>query len=361
MEDTAKKIIGIGAIAAGAYMALKSKKSEEDDFTSGNFGGIGGSEDSSFAGKETGNDGGLPINISFPAVDPVSIFRDSNNTSPTKQSENTSISEISEGNQTDITTTKKESLLKTTSSALSETYNQATKAMRIEPMSLKAGSTKKAIAARDEDGQPWSLSNNSIENVKAYVGTSGNVANEQVKKVKEVIGHDNKLSQKGNTFSEYTAAEKASSKSETSLFDKIKGVFISPAYESPKILETGGNVVGKLTSPIIENITKSPTAWQSGSVSKSETFDPSNPSGSKETLLTSKKEATTEKVKVSLQDAASRDYNEMVSKASGSSSSSSKKPTTTKKTASSSSSSSGIKRQGSSGTGESRVKIVRKK
>lgn len=355
-EKATKKVIGIGAIAAGAYMALKSKNSKEDSFSSGGFGGLGGSEDSSLQGKETGNEGGLPINISFPAVDPISIFRDSNNTSPIKQSENTSISESSEEIQTALTGTKKESLLKSTSSAFSEAYNQATKALTIDPMTLKAGSTKRAIEGRSEKGQPWSLSDNSIKNVSEYVGTPGNVANEQVKKVKEAIGLNNSLSQKGNTFSEYTATEKANSKNETSFFEKVKGVIILPFAETPKTVETASNVLGKVTSPIIENITKAPSSWQGGTKTKTETFDPSNPSGSKETLLT-KKEATASKVKVSLQEAAGRDYDEMVRKSSGSSS---KSLTTTKKTASSSSSSSGIKRQGGKGTGESKVKIRRK-
>ena len=356
-EKTVKKIIGITALTAGAYLALRGNDKEEDRFTAGSFGGIGGGEGSSLEGEKSG-DGGMPVNISFPSIDPLTIFRDNNSSNiPTTRGED--IIETSESKQP-ITTTKKESLISKPVSLLSDTYDKAGEAVTIEPMTLKAGSTKRAIEGRSEQGQAWSLSDNSISNLKSYVGTPGNVANEQVKKVKEGIGLDNSLSQKGNTFSEFTASEKSSSKSETSLFDKFKGIFISPLYETPKTIETGKNVVGKVASPIIENITKAPTVWQCGSVSKSESFDPSNPSGAKETLLTSKKEATTEKVKVSLQEAASRDYNDIVSKASGSSSSSSKKLTTTKKTASSSSSSSGIKRQGSSGTGESKVKIVKK-
>lgn len=361
-EKAIKKVIGIGGIAAGAYIALKSKKSEEDDFASGNFGGIGGNEGSSLEGEESG-EGIKPVNISFPSIDPLTIFRDNNSSNiPGSQTYTDIVEDTSESKQP-ITTTKKESLISQPVSLLSKTYEKAGEALTIEPMTLKAGSTKRAIEGRSEKGQPWSLSDNSIKNVSDYVGTPGNVTNEQVKKAKEAIGLDNSLSQKGNTFSEYTASEKARSKTETSLLDKIKGIFISPAYETPKTIETGGNVVGKLASPIIENITKAPTSWQGGTVSRSETFDPSNPSGAKETLLTSKKEATTGKVKVTLQEAASRDFNDMVSKASGSSSSSSKKLTTSKKTASSSSSSStssGIKRQGGSGTGESKVKIRKK-
>ena len=359
-EKSVKKIIGITALTAGAYLALRGTDKEEDGFTAGSFGGIGGGEGSSLEGEKDG-DGTLPVNISFPSIEPLTIFRDNNSPiSPTTRGE--VITDTSDSKQP-ITTTKKESLISKPVSLLSDTYNQATKAVTIEPMTLKAGSTKRAIEGRSETGQAWSLTDNSISNLKSYVGTPGNVANEQVKKLKEGIGLDNSLSQKGNTFSEFTASEQASSKSETSIFDKLKGIFVSPLYETPKTIETGGNVVGKVTSPIIENIIKAPTSWQGGTVSKGETFDPSNPSGAKETLLTSKKEATTDKVKVSLQEAASRDYNDIVSKASGSSSSSSKKLTTTKKTSSSSSSSSGssgIKRQGGSGKGESKVKIVKK-
>lgn len=360
MEDTAKKIIGFGAIAAGAYLALRKTDDKEEEFNTGNFGGLGSGENSSLEGEESG-EGITPVNISFPSIDPLTIFRDNNSPSVSNTQSQTDVVEETSESKQPITTTKKESVISQPVSLLSQTYDKAGEALTIEPMTLKAGSTKRAIEGRSEKGQAWSLTDNSIANLKSYVGTPGNVVNEQVKKVKESIGIDNSLSQKGNTFSEYTASEKARSKSETSLLDKIKGVFISPAYETPKTIETGGNVVGKLTSPIIENITKAPSSWQRGTVSKSETFDPSNPSGAKETLLTSKKEATTEKVKVSLQEAASRNYDDMVSKASGSSGSSSKKLTTTKKTASSSSSSSGIKRQGGSGTGESKVKIVKKK
>ena len=358
-EKSVKKIIGITALTAGAYLALRGTDKEEDGFTAGSFGGIGGGEGSSLEGEKSG-DGALPVNISFPSIEPLNIFRDNNNPSiPNTRGED--IIETSDSKQP-VITTKKESLISKPVSLLSQTYDKAGEAVTIEPMTLKAGSTKRAIEGRSEKGQAWSLSDNSISNLKSYVGTPGNAANEQVKKVKESLGIDNSLSQKGNTFSEFTASEKASSKSETSLLDKLKGIIISPLYETPKTIETGKNVVGKVASPIIENITKSPTSWQGGTVSKGETFDPSNPSGAKETLLTTKKEATTEKVKVSLQEAASRDFDEMVSKASGSSSSSSssKKLTTTKKTASSSSSSPGIKRQGGSGKGESKVKIVKK-
>ena len=350
MDKKSKVIIGVGALAATYFMLSNSKS--EDVGGSGNFGGLGSGGMEELSGE---TDSGIPYNISFPTIDPSPIFSIMNE--PARiGGDVVATSDV----ESPVITTKKESLISKPVSLLSDTYEKAGEAVTIEPMTLKAGSTKRAIEGRSEQGQAWSLSDNSISNLKSYVGTPGNVANEQVKMVKESLGIDNSLSQKGNTFSEYTFSEKASSKSETSLLDKIKGIIISPIYETPKTIETGGNVVGKLTSPIIENITKSPTSWQGGTVSKGETFNPSNPSGVKETLLTSKKEATTEKVKVSLQEAASRNYDDIVSKASGSSSSSSKKLTTTKKTSSSSSSSSGIKRQGGSGKGESKVKIVKK-
>ena len=163
-EKTVKKIIGITALTAGAYLALRGNDKEEDGFTAGSFGGIGGGEGSSLEGDKSG-DGGMPVNISFPSIDPLTIFRDNNSSNiPTTRGED--IIETSESKQP-ITTTKKESLISKPVSLLSNTYEKAGEAVTIEPMTLKAGSTKRAIEGRSEQGQAWSLSDNSISNLKS--------------------------------------------------------------------------------------------------------------------------------------------------------------------------------------------------
>lgn len=324
MDDkTAKKIVGITALTAGAYLALKATgKKEEEGFGSGNFAGLGGGGITT-EGTE-GTDSGQPININFPAIDPIPIFPDKSTIAPTTVTESDIVEEVS-GAKDSKPVTKKESLIK---SSASKALDSVTKAVTVEPMTLKSSSTKTAIAARSEPGQPWSLSESSIQDVKGYVGTPANVVDEQITRVKEKLGV-NLISQPGNTFSEYTAEEKARSKTEMSLFDKIVGKITSPLKEEPRVVTAGKNVISPVVETVVKNITTTPTAWSRGTVktgsfasSSSETYDPSNPSGAKETLQTTKKEATTKKV-VSLQEAASRNFDEMVSKASGSSSSSS--------------------------------------
>lgn len=351
-DKTAKKIIGITALTAGAYLALKATGNKEEGFGSGNFGGLGGGGITT-EGTEGGDSGGQPININFPAIDPLPIFPDKSPIAPTTVTQTDIVEDIS-GAKDSKPTTKKDSLIK---SSTSKVLDSVTKAVTIEPMTLKSGSTKTAIAARSEQGQPWSLSESSIQDVKSYVGTPANVVDEQIKKVKESLG-TNVISQPGNTFSEYTAEEKARSKTQMSFFDKVIGKITSPMKEEPRVVTTGKNVISagmNVVSPVVEtvvkNITTTPTAWSRGTVktgtftSSSETYDPSNPSGAKETLQTTKKEATTKKV-VSLQEAASRSYDDLVSKASGSSSSSS--------------SSSG-KSSGSSGSSKSSSSTTKKK
>lgn len=353
-DKTAKKIIGVTALTAGAYLALKATgKKEEEGFGSGNFAGLGGGGLTT-EGLEGRDSGGQPININFPAIDPLPIFPDKSSIAPTTVTETDIVEEVS-GAKDSKPVTKKDSLIKSSSS---KALDSVTKALTIEPMTLKSSSTKTAIAARSERGQPWSLSESSIQDVKSYVGTPGNVVDEQIKKVKESLGTD-KVSQPGNTFSEYTAEEKARSKTEMSFFEKVIGKITSPLKEEPRVVTAGKNVISAgmdVVSPAVEtvvkNITTTPTAWSRGTVktgsfasSSSETYDPSNPSGAKETLQTTKKEATTKRV-VSLQEAASRSYDDLVSKASG---------------GSSSSSSSSSRSSGSSGSSKSSTTTTKKK
>jgi hypothetical protein len=351
-DKTAKKIVGITALTAGAYLALKAtSKKEEEGFGSGNFAGLGGGGLTT-EGLEGTDNGGQPININFPAFDPLPIFPDKRSIAPASVTESDIVEDVS-GVKDSTPTTKKDSLIKSSSSKLSEAYDKATKTVTIEPMTLKSSSTKTAIAARSEPDQPWSLSESSIKDVKGYVGTPANVVDEQIKKVKESLG-TNVISQPGNTFSEYTAEEKARSKTQMSFFDKVIGKITSPMKEEPRVVTAAKNIVSPAVQTVVKNITTTPTAWSRGTVktgsfasSSSETYDPSNPSGAKETLQTTKKEATTKRV-VSLQEAASRSYDDLVSKASGGSSSSS-------------SSSSSSRSSGSSGSSKSSTTTTKKK
>jgi len=71
MDKSGKALIGVGVIAAAAYLYMSGAKNE-DVGSGGNFGGLGGGGTSEGLAGVT--DSGTPYNISFPAVDPSPII-----------------------------------------------------------------------------------------------------------------------------------------------------------------------------------------------------------------------------------------------------------------------------------------------
>ena len=71
MDKKSKALIGVGVIAATAYL-ISMNKGGEEGFGGGNFGGLGGGGLESVEGV---TDSGTPYNINFPAVDPSPIIK----------------------------------------------------------------------------------------------------------------------------------------------------------------------------------------------------------------------------------------------------------------------------------------------
>ena len=282
MEKTTKGLIGLGALAGIAYLAVKGNKDEEQSFGTGGFGGFGGG-DAGLAG-EAGGDGsaspaGMTFNFPSPDTSRLATFLgDTPQTQPEQQ-----------------LITKKAAL--STASVSAPLTTEATKntvndsILKIAPMTLKAGSTKTAIAGSN-------LSEPAKVDLMGYTGSPGNVVNEQQKRVNEALGI-NLLSQKGNQISEYTQAEKTRSKSQANIFAKVVGAVISPAVEQPRAITAGQNII----APVYENIVSDKKSWQGGTVkSGSGGFGSENvkviPSGGSqavtEALQTTKKEASSQ-------------------------------------------------------------------
>ncbi|MDD4714892.1 MAG: hypothetical protein PHT72_05470, partial [Candidatus Absconditabacteria bacterium] len=102
-----------------------------------------------------------------------------------------------------------------------------------------------------------------------------------------------------NQFSEYTFEEKARSKPQANIFEKVIGSVISPAVEQPRAVTAGSNIL----MPVFSNITSDKKSWQGGTVKTgSGGFGSENvkivPSGGSqavtESLQQSKKEASSQ-------------------------------------------------------------------
>lgn len=277
-KDTAKKIIGLTALAGTAYLALKGKD-EQTSYGTGGFGAIGGS-DAGIAGEGSGDGSASPagLTFNFPSPDTsglAAFIGDSPQMQPDEQ------------------LMPKKATLSTafvsaplTTEASKNTVNDSI--LKIDPMTLKAGSTKTAIAGSN-------LSETAKTDLMGYVGTPGNVVSERQKMVNEALGI-NLLSQKGNQFSEYTDEEKARSKPQANIFERVIGSVISPAVEQPRAVTAGSNIL----MPAFSNITSDKKSWQGGTVKTgSGGFGSENvkivPSGGSQavtdSLQTSKKEA----------------------------------------------------------------------
>ncbi len=244
MEKTTKGLIGLGALAGIAYLALKGKD-EQTSYGTGGFGGIGGG-DSGLAG-EAGGDGsaspaGLTFNFPSPDTSGLTAFLgDTPQMLPEEQLMPKKTAFASGFVSAPLTT---EAAKNTVSDSI----------LKIDPMTLKAGSTKTAIAGSN-------LSEVAKVDLMGYVGTSGNVVNEQQKRINETLGI-NLLSQKGNQFSEFTYEEKARSKPQANIFERVIGSVISPAVEQPRTVTAGANIL----MPAFENIVSDKKSWQGGTV-----------------------------------------------------------------------------------------------
>lgn len=274
MEKSTKSLIGLGALAGIAYLALKGKD-EQTSYGTGGFGGIGGS-DIGLAGDAGGDGSASPAGytFNFPTPDTSGLAAFLGDT-PQMQPDEQLMPKKTTTTSAPVTT-----------EAAKNTVNDSI--LKLSPSSLKAGSTKTAIAGSN-------LSEPAKVDLMGYVGTPGNVVSEQRKRVNEALGI-NLLSQKGNQFSEYTDEEKARSKPQANIFERVIGAVISPAVEQPRIITAGTNII----MPAFENIVSDKKSWQGGTVKTgSGGFGSENvkivPSGGSQavtdSLLTSKKGA----------------------------------------------------------------------
>lgn len=276
MDKKSKALIGVGVIAATAYL-ISMNKTGEEGFGSGNFGGLGGGGLESIEGV---TDSGTPYNISFPAVDPTPIIKliDQPVSSGRTDGDSDVITTVTEKVSTPTTTTKK--------SALSQD--------RIE----QSGSFTSSLA--------------------------------------QVFGtEDQKTNVRGDYYT--TAAGGGAGAIKGKSIGEMVTSFLSQSYEKSKTyatnLPTGASTAVDPKYSISADAIAALQAEQASKAQLQETIDKfniatySSGSGVKEALQTTKKEATTKKV-ISLQEAASRSYNDVVSKASSSSSRSVRSSTT---------------------------------
>jgi len=237
-----KILAGVGALAGLLFLSRGSEQIFTG--TNGGFGGAGsGLDDASYgsglddvsSAPELSPNTSSPFNFNFPTYDTgwVQDFIAPSKPADTWDSwADEPEKSFDGGTVLPQTITKKESLSPTITNAR-ESVSSARAA--ISPSALKANSTKTAIMGSN-------LSPEAKTDVMNYVGTPGNVMNEQIKKAKEYMGI-NLLSQLGNEFSEYTDDEKARSKAEANLFEKITGVLTSPLKEEPRIVTAAKNIL----------------------------------------------------------------------------------------------------------------------
>jgi ribosomal protein L30E len=261
MQKKEKTLIGLGAVGAVAYYLYSSGLLSSPE-SSGSFGGTGGAGVSEDLGEVAGEtDNGTPYNITFPSTDTSDIIRfiEAGNTSDSKKE--TTLTETPTGslNNPSVEKTVDNSPLASIAGSITGGYTALGSALTIEPETLKAGSTKKAISSSN-------LTPESKSDLMQYVGTPGNVINEQFKKISEATGTSG-ISQKGNEISEYTASEKANSQNDTTFLQKVYGSIISPFYEQPKSITAASNLIMPVASAASDNIVSSKGAWSGGDVS----------------------------------------------------------------------------------------------
>lgn len=243
MNKTSKALIGLGSLAAISYLALASKDKQEQ-YGTGGFGGAGGF-DTGISGESTGDGSASPagMTFNFPTPDTSVLSSFIGDTPKTLEAPQT-------------LQTKKEMISAPVAPVTAEaTKNTVTSSLlSISPKTIKADSTLTAISGSN-------LSPEAKTDLLGYVGTPANVVDEQFKKVKEATGI-NMISQKGNQFSEYTYAEKAKSKPEANIFQKMIGSVASPLVEEPRSVTAGKNII----APAYENVISDKKSWQGGTV-----------------------------------------------------------------------------------------------
>jgi hypothetical protein len=268
MDKKSKALIGVGVIAATAYL-ISMNKTAEEGFGGGNFGGLGGGGLESIEGV---TDSGTPYNINFPAVDPSPIIKLIDDPISTERS----------GGETDLITTVTEKVSSPTT-------------------------TKKSAISQDRIEQSGSLTTS----------------------LAQVFGAENQKTNERGDYYTTAAGGGAGAIKGKSIGETVVG-FLSQSYKASKTeaakLPTGASTAVDPKYSISADAIAALQAEQASKAQLQETIDKFNiatyksTSGVKETLQTTKKEATTQKAKVSLQEAASRSYDDVVSKSSSSSS-----------------------------------------
>lgn len=273
MDKKSKALIGVGVIAATAYL-ISMNKTGEEAFGGGNFGGLGGGGLESIEGV---TDSGTPYNINFPAVDP----------SPIIKLIDQPVSSGTSGGDSDVITTVTEKVS--------------------TPTTTKKSSTKKGALTEDQIEQSGSFTTS----------------------LAQVFGTENQKTNERGDYYTTAAGGGAGAIKGKSIGETVVG-FLSQSYKASKTeaarLPTGASTAVDPKYSISADAIAALQAEQANKAQLQETIDKFNiatyksGSGVKETLQTTKKEATTQKAKVSLQEAASRSYDDVVSKSSSSSS-----------------------------------------
>jgi hypothetical protein len=268
MDKKSKALIGVGVIAATAYL-ISMNKSTEQTFGSGNFGGLGGGGLESIEGV---TDSGTPYNISFPAVDP----------SPIIKLIDQPVSSGRMDGDSDVITTVTEKVSTPTS-------------------------TKKTALSQDRIEQSGSFTSS----------------------LAQIFGAENQKTNERGDYYTTPAGGGAGAIKGKSIGETVTS-FLSQSYKASKTeaakLPTGASTAVDPKYSISADAIAALQAEQARKTQLQETIDKFNiatyksGSGVKETLQTTKKEATTQKATVSLQEAASRRYDDVMSKSSRSSS-----------------------------------------
>jgi len=236
-----KILVGVGALAGLLFLS----RGDDQAYSSGGggFGGVGGF-DSGFAGDNAGDGAASPagVTLNFPSLDNSPLVKFIDDTPSHIEPEPSKPKKVLMSSP--VTPVTAEASKNTVTSSL----------FNISPKSIKADSTLTAIAGSN-------LSPEAKTDLLGYVGTPANVVDEQFKKVKEATG-TNLISQKGNEFSEYTYAEKAASKPQANIFQRMIGAVISPAVEEPRSVTAGKNII----APVYGNIVSNKKSWSAGTV-----------------------------------------------------------------------------------------------
>ena len=118
-------------------------------------------------------------------------------------------------------------------------YEGAGEGLRLEAGTVQTSKTKAAITGRTEQGQAWSLNKDSTDQLSKYVGTPGNVVSNILTQNASQV-----LSGPGDTFSEFTAAEKSvalTNPTPTTILDRVTSLVTGDEQASKYVYKEGGN------------------------------------------------------------------------------------------------------------------------